>query len=110
MWWTGLRCSESGCEMSVPTTMIGVMDTDEDLDSRAVLYRVVQQAAPLHRILSALPDAAASRIGLTAGDLDRLSRLTSRALWASTSDLHERGEHEYAARVVERAAELEGEL
>ncbi|KXP08700.1 hypothetical protein [Tsukamurella pseudospumae] len=82
------------------------MDHDE-LDRRAALYRVVDNAAALHRALDTLAPEAAARIGLTVADLDRISLLTSRALWSSTSDLHQRGEDELAHRVIARAAELE---
>jgi hypothetical protein len=94
--------------MSVPTTMIGVMDAADELETRAALYRVALQAAQLHRTLRSLPPHAAKLT--TGGDADSISRLASRMLWASTADLNQRREYALAQRVVERAAELEGEL
>lgn len=83
-----------------------------DLESRAQLHRVVQRGAALHELLSELlreNPAAAARIGLTAETLDGLNQLASRAHWASTADLFQRGEHAEALRVIASAAELEGE-
>ncbi|MGX9294432.1 hypothetical protein [Tsukamurella paurometabola] len=77
------------------------MDADDDLETRASLYRVAQQAAALHRLLAALPPGAARRV--TGGEKDTISQLASRALWSSTADLHQQGRSEYAAEVVARA-------
>lgn len=79
-------------------------ELDDDLETRAALYRVVQQAAALHRLLCSLPPDAAKRV--TGGQKDAISQLASSALWASTADLNQRGKHAYAQRVIERAAEL----
>jgi len=80
-----------------------------DHESRAQLHRVVLRGAALINLLDKLPDAAVARIGLTSEDRDRLSQLTSRALWASTADLHQNGGHDLARRVTARAAELDAE-
>ncbi|GAA4676635.1 hypothetical protein [Gordonia humi] len=82
----------------------GYQAVSSDLETRAALYRVAQQAAALHRLLTSLPPDASRRI--SAGEMDRVSQLASHALWASTADLHERGEYAYAKQVVARAAEL----
>lgn len=76
------------------------MDPDE-LETRAALRRVAEQAAVLHRTLSSLPPEASRRI--TGGEMDTVSQLASRALWSSTADLHKQGRHEDAKEVVERA-------
>lgn len=80
---------------------------DTELEARAHRYCVMQHAAALHRALAAMPPEAARLT--TGGERDTVSQLASRMLWASTADLHERGEHEHAARVVARAAELAAE-
>lgn len=80
---------------------------DTDLEARAHRYRVMQHAAALHRALAAMPPEAARLT--TGGDRDAVSHLASRMLWASTADLNQRGEHEYAQQVVARAAELAAE-
>ncbi|MFD9829065.1 hypothetical protein ACFWXB_16455 [Tsukamurella tyrosinosolvens] len=77
------------------------MDADDDLETRASLYRVAQQAAALHRLLVALPPGAARRI--SGGEKDTISQLASRALWSSTADLHQQGRYEYPKQVVARA-------
>ena len=82
------------------------MDTDE-LETRAALRRVAEQAGELHRLLSTLPPDAAKRI--TGGELDAISQLASRALWSSTADLHQQGRHEDAKQVVERGKGGEAE-
>ncbi|KXP08797.1 hypothetical protein [Tsukamurella pseudospumae] len=82
-------------------------ELDDDLETRAALYRVMQQAAALHRLLCSLPPDAAKRV--TGGEKDAISLLASRCLWTSTADLNQRGEHAYAQRVIERAAELAAE-
>jgi len=76
------------------------MDTDE-LETRAALRRVAEQAAELHRLLSTLPPDAAKLT--TGGDKDAVSQLASRMLWSSTADLHEQGRVEYAKLVIQRA-------
>ncbi|MCF8590031.1 hypothetical protein [Gordonia liuliyuniae] len=93
----GVRRLCASCAAAVQQGYEAVFD---DLVTRAALYRVAQQATALHRTLSSLPPDASRRI--TGGDLDAVSQLASRALWRSTADLHERGEHEYARQVVER--------
>ncbi|MEC4615721.1 hypothetical protein [Tsukamurella tyrosinosolvens] len=77
------------------------MDADDDLETRASLYRVAQQAAALPRLLAALPLGAARRV--TGGEKDTISQLASRMLWSSTADLHQQGRYEYAKQVVARA-------
>lgn len=77
------------------------MDADDDLDTRASLYCVAQQAAALHRLLAVLPPDAARRV--TGGEKDTNSQLASRMLWSSTADLHQQGRYEYAKQVVARA-------
>ncbi|MGC5024385.1 hypothetical protein ACLQ3K_06470 [Tsukamurella sp. DT100] len=77
------------------------MDADDDLETRASLYCVAQQAAALHRLLAVLPPDAARRV--TGGEKDTISQLTSRALWSSTADLHQQGRSEYAKQVVAQA-------
>ncbi|MBS4104276.1 hypothetical protein [Tsukamurella paurometabola] len=95
------------CAECAAAAQEGYETVSSDLETRAALYRVAQQAAQLHRTLSALPPDANKRI--TGGDLDAVSQLASRMLWASTADLHEQGRHAYAQQVVERAAELAAE-
>ncbi|MGC5023587.1 hypothetical protein ACLQ3K_02435 [Tsukamurella sp. DT100] len=80
-----------------------------DVESRAQLYRVVQRGAALANLLDTLPAEAVARIGLTGEDRDRLSQLTSRALWASTADLHQSKADDLARRVTARAAELDAD-
>ncbi|SLJ23846.1 Uncharacterised protein [Mycobacteroides abscessus subsp. abscessus] len=83
-----------------------------DVESRAQLRLFVQRVGALSELLAEWlreNPAAASRIGLTTADTDRINQLTSRAHWASTADLFQRGEDELALRVIARAAELEGE-
>ncbi|RDH13755.1 hypothetical protein [Tsukamurella pulmonis] len=80
-----------------------------DVESRAQLYRVVQRGAALANLLDTLPAEAVACIGLTGEDRDRLSQLTSRALWASTADLHQNKADDLARRVTARAAELDAE-
>ena len=80
-----------------------------DIESRAQLYRVVQRGAALANLLDTLPDEAVARIGFTDADRNRLSQLTSRALWASTADLHQNKADDLARRVTARAAELDAD-
>jgi hypothetical protein len=82
--------------------------SDDELQQRAQLHRVVAAAAALHTRLAALPDAPRSRIGVTAADLDRISWLASGALWRSTADLHQVGRDVDA--VIARAAETDAEV
>ncbi|GAA1089691.1 hypothetical protein [Tsukamurella spumae] len=89
------------CSACAAAAQEGYEAVSSDLETRAALHRVAMQAAALHRTLTSLPPDASRRI--TSGEMDTLSQLASRALWASTSDLHERGEHGYAAEVVARA-------
>lgn len=77
-----------------------------DMESRAQLYRVVMTAPALLTALEALSPEAAARIGLAAEDRDRLSLTFSRALWASTADLHQQGRDTFARQVTARAKEL----
>lgn len=95
------------CASCAVEAQLGYEAVSSDLETRAALYRVAQQAAQLHRTLSALPPDANKRI--TGGDLDAVSQLASRMLWASTADLHEQGRDAYAKQVVARAAELAAE-
>lgn len=84
------------------------MDPDE-LENRAQLHLAVTRLAATHRALTALTPGAATRIGLTAADMDRIGLLTSRALWSSTADLHQVGRREEAAQVIARAVEIDRE-
>ncbi|NMD56557.1 MULTISPECIES: hypothetical protein [Tsukamurella] len=95
------------CGQCAAAAQEGYEAVSSDLETRASLHRVAMQAAALHRTLRSLPPDANRRI--TGGDLDAVSQLASRALWCSTSDLYERGEHDYAAQVVEHARAMEPE-
>ncbi|CPR93855.1 Uncharacterised protein [Mycobacteroides abscessus subsp. abscessus] len=81
-----------------------------DLESRAQLRRLERRAGDLHQFLSELvreSPAAASRIGITDETVSWVNQLAGRAYWASTADLFQRGEDEFARRVIARAEELE---
>ncbi|MDO3110432.1 hypothetical protein [Mycobacteroides abscessus] len=83
-----------------------------DIETRALLYRVVQRGAALHQVLDELlrgNPTAAARIGLTPETLDGIGRMISAANWASTADLFQLGDDELALRVIARAQELDGE-
>lgn len=101
-----LRVSRDGavrrlCGQCGAAAQEGYRAVSSDLETRAALCRVAQQAAALHRTLTSLPPDARRRI--TGGEKDAVSQLASHALWASTADLHQQGRSEYAAEVVAQA-------
>lgn len=79
---------------------------DDDLETRAALYRVTQQATALHRTLSSLPPDAARRI--TAGEMDTVSQLARSTHEASIGDLNQAGRQAFAQQVTAHATEMEG--
>lgn len=94
------------CSDCAAAAQQGYEAVSNDLETRAALYRVTQQATALHRTLSSLPPDARKRI--TGCEMDTVSELARSTYEASIGDLNTTGRQAFAQQVTAHATETEG--